>query len=68
MAMQIIEATKTEITEAIKAEIIAMQIIEAIKAEIIAIVESHRGKPDDFSVRERVFTKQVIVTIVMMVV
>ena len=49
----------------------AMGIIEAIRAEITAMAataEFHRGKQGDYNFRERVFTGQVIVIIVMMVV
>ncbi len=43
-------------------------IIEARKADIIATAEFHRGKQGGYSFRERVFTGQVIVITVMMVV
>lgn len=46
----------------------AITIIEARKADIIATAEFRRGKQDDYSFRERVFTGQLIVTIVMTVV
>lgn len=78
----IIEAIKAEIIatpiiEAIKSELIGMQ-IEVIKAitgmrtkdikpETIAPAESRRVKPDEFSVKERVFIRHAIVTPAMVV-